>query len=122
MKHKGATMNNARTKQLNARAMVVFFMIFSAAILPFSGLLMHESANHHEDSLHWVTMGLHNVASIVFVVAVLIHVKINLKAILNYIQDKKEKVLRYPKEMAIAGITLVVMVLLVTAHVVGQHL
>ena len=83
---------------------------------------MHESANHHADSLHWVTMGLHNVASIVFVVAVLIHVKFNLKAILNYIQDKKEKVLRYPKEMAIAGITLAVMLLSVTAHVVGRHL
>ena len=115
-------MNIAKTKQLNIRVMVVFFMIFSAAILPFSGLLMHASANHQADRLHWVTMGLHNVASIVFAVAVLLHVKYNLKAIQNYIQDKKEKVLRYPKEMALAGITLAIMLLLVTAHVVGQHL
>ena len=82
--------------------MVVFFMIFSAVILPFSGFLMHETANHHVAGVHWVTMGLHNVASIVFTVAALIHVKYNLKAIQNYIQDKKEKVLRYPKEMSIA--------------------
>jgi uncharacterized membrane protein len=122
MKRKGETMNNVRTKQLNTRVMVVFLMIFSAAILPFSGLLMHESANHHADSLHWVTMGLHNVASIIFTLAVLIHVKFNLKAILNYIRDKKEKVLHYPKEMVIAGTALAIMLLLVTAHVVSQHL
>jgi len=115
-------MNNARTRQLNTRVMVVFFMIFSAAILPFSGFLLHEVSNHEIEGLRFVAIGFHNVASIVFAVATLIHVKYNLKAILNYIQDKKEKVLRYPKEMAIAGITLTVMLLLVTIHVVGQHL
>ncbi len=119
---KGEIMNNARTKQLNTRVMVVFFMIFSAAILPFSGFLMHEAANHNADSLRWITMGLHNVASIVFAVSALIHVKYNLKAILNYIQDRKEKVLRYPKEMAIAGIALALILLSVTVHVVSQHL
>ena len=122
MKHKGEIMNTARAEQLNKRVMVVFFMMYSAAILPFTGFLMHEAANHNANSLHWITMGLHNVTSIVFAISVLIHVKYNLRAILNYIRDKKEKVLRYPKEMAIAGITLAVMLFLVTAHVMGHHL
>ena len=115
-------MNTAQTKQLNVRVMVVFFMVFSGVILPFSGVLMHEAANHQASGLHWITMGLHNVASIVFAISALLHIKFNWKAILNYIQDKKAKVLRYPKEMAIAGITLGVLLVLVTAHVVGQHL
>jgi len=107
--------------KLNKRALVVFFMLFSAAILPFSGLMLQEASFHASTRPLFIAMALHNVAAIVFTIATMIHIKYNWKPIVNYIRDKKNHLVRYPKEMALAGSTLVILLLISIIHVTQNH-
>jgi hypothetical protein len=107
--------------KLNKRALVVFFMLFSALILPFSGLMLHEAGSHDSQKLQYLAMALHNVAAIVFTISTLVHLKYNWKPILNYIRDKKDRLVKYPKEIAIAGSTLVILLLFSILHVTQSH-
>jgi hypothetical protein len=63
--------------KLNKRAMVVFFMLFSSAILPFSGVVLHDAVLHDSERLKFVPMAFHNIAAIVFAVSAVIHMKYN---------------------------------------------
>jgi len=107
--------------KLNKRALVLFFMLFSAAILPFSGLMLHEASSHGAERLQFLVMALHNVAAIVFTISTLAHLKYNWKPILNYIRDKKDRLIKYPKEMAIAASTLGILLLFSVIHVTHFH-
>jgi len=115
-------MNSTTPTQLNKRALVFFFMIFSAAILPFSGIPLHEAFNHNAEVLKYFSMGLHNVAAIVFAISAIIHIKLNWKAILNYLKSKKDELVRYPREMTIAGLTIIVLLLIVISHILRSHI
>ncbi|MCJ7435428.1 MAG: DUF4405 domain-containing protein [Anaerolineales bacterium] len=115
-------MNTTTSTQLNKRALTFFFMIFSAIILPFSGVPLHEALNHNTEVLKFFSMGLHNVAAIVFCVSAIIHINLNWKAILNYLKSKKDELVRYPREMAIAGLTIIVLLLIVISHIVSTHI
>ena len=107
--------------KLNKRALVVFFMLFSAAILPFSGLMLHEAGSHDFQRLQFMAMALHNVAAIVFTISTIAHLKYNWRPILNYIRNKKDHLLKYPRELAIAGTTLGVLLLVSIIHVTQSH-
>jgi hypothetical protein len=107
--------------KLNKRALVVFFMLFSAAILPFSGLMLHEAGSHDSQKLQFIAMALHNVAAIVFTIFTIVHLKYNWKPIINYVKDKKNRLIKYPKEMAIAGSTLAILLLFSIIHVTQSH-
>jgi hypothetical protein len=91
-------------------------------MLPFSGLMLHEAINHNSESLKFISMGLHNVAAIVFAISAVIHLKYDWNPLINYVKDKKNKLLNYPREMAIAGSTLIILLLLATFHVLHNHL
>jgi uncharacterized membrane protein len=111
-------MDNAK---LNKRALVVFFMLFSVAILPFSGFLLHEASAHDLERPRFIAMALHNVAAIVFTIATIVHIKYNWKPIIHYIRDKKDRLIKYPQEMAIAGSTLAILLLIAIVHVTQSH-
>jgi len=115
-------MNTTTTTQLNKRALTFFFLIFSAAILPFSGIPLHEALNHNSEVLKYFSMGLHNIAAFVFAISAIIHIKLNWKAILNYLRSKKDELVRYPREMAIAGFTIIALLLIVISHLLRTHI
>jgi len=120
--NKGKKMNPTTSTALNKRALTFFFMIFSAAILPLSGIPLHEALNHNAEALKFFSMGLHNVAAIVFCVSTIIHIKLNWKAILNYVKSKKDELVRYPREMAIAGFTISLLLMVVISHIISAHI
>jgi hypothetical protein len=107
--------------KLNNRALILFLMLFSAAILPFSGIALHEAISHGSERLKFVAMGFHNVAATIFTLSTLVHLKYNWKPILNYIKDKRDRLLKYPREMAIAGSTVVILILFSMLHVLHSH-
>jgi hypothetical protein len=96
-------------------------MLFSAVQLPVSGILLHDSSAHGSARLKFIAMAFHNVAAVVFAVSAAIHVKYNWKAIINYLKDKQVRLLKYPREMAIAGSTLAILLLLSVIHVLHNH-
>ena len=111
-------MNNSK---LNKRVLVVFFMLFSAAILPFSGLMLHEASSHDVERLQFLAMALHNVAAIVFTISTLVHLKYNWRPLTNYIRNKKDQLIKYPKEIAIAGATLGILLMFSILHAFNFH-
>jgi len=115
-------MNATTSTQLNKRALTFFFMVFSAAILPFSGIPLHEALNHNAETLKYFSMGLHNVAAVVFCISTIIHIRLNWKAIINYVKSKRDELLRYPREMAIAGLTIIVLLVAVISHIMSTHI
>ena len=115
-------MENKKTSKLNKRALVFFLMLFSASILPFSGFLMHEATNHGTESVRFLSMGFHNVASIMFAMSLLLHLKFNWKPIINYLRNKQSMHIKYLKEMAIAGTILLSSLGFMVVHIFAAHL
>lgn len=106
---------------LNRRAIVTFFMLFSFATLPLSGVLLHESVLHGTEHLKFLSMAFHNVAAIVFTLSAVVHVKYNWRSIVRYLLDNRHRLARYSREVAIAGSTLVILLLFSLMHVMHSH-
>ena len=111
-------MNKAR---LNKRALILFYMLFSAAILPVSGFLLHDSISHNSEHIKFITMAFHNVAAIVFTVSALFHIKLVWKPITNYVRSNSGFLVKYPREMLIACSTLSFLLILAILHVTQSH-
>lgn len=115
-------MDDTKNDKLNKRALVVFFMVFSGILLPFSGLMLHDALHHNSESIKFITMSFHNVAAIVFTLSSIFHIKYNWQPIIKYIREKQDRMLKYRKEMAVAIITLTFLLLFALYHVQSSHL
>jgi hypothetical protein len=111
-------MDNAK---LNRRAMVVYFLFFSALILPISGILLHSTHENGSEKLEFISMASHNIAAVIFTISSVIHVKYNWRTILKYLKNKKDHVVKFPKEIVIAGTTMVFLLVLSIMHILQNH-
>jgi uncharacterized membrane protein len=115
-------MDNLKSEKLNKRVLVIFFLIFSGILLPFSGFMLHQSSNDNLGNIIFIPMSFHVVAAIVFTFASIFHIKYNWRSIVYYIKEKKDSILKYRKEMTVAALTLTILMLLAMHHVFHQHL
>ncbi|MBK1790020.1 hypothetical protein [Persicirhabdus sediminis] len=106
---------------LNPRVLVVFLMMFTAPILLFSGVTLHSADANQAERLKFISMALHNVTALVCLIAAIVHMKYNWKPILNYVRNKKDGLLKYPKELGAAGIMTAILSLLAVSHVLRHH-
>ena len=115
-------MENTKNYALNKRALVVFFMIFSGIILPFSGYMLHNALNHNSEYQLFIAMSFHNIAAVVFTVSSIFHIKYNWRSIVNYIREKQNSMLKYRREMVVAIMTITFLLLFALHHVFQHHL
>jgi hypothetical protein len=108
--------------KMNKKALVVFFMLFSGIILPFSGLTLHHAESHELLYLRWISMAVHNVVAIIFTISVIIHVKNVRKSIQNYLRNKMSEIIGFPRELLVASTSIVLLIALSIIHVFQSHL
>jgi succinate dehydrogenase/fumarate reductase cytochrome b subunit len=103
-----------KMRPFNKRAFISTALFISGFSLPFSGFMNH-SLQFDKFSLErhfW--MSVHDVAGILFVLFVILHISYNWKALLNY--AKKAKEIFISKEALTALVFVIVIVGLVSSH------
>lgn len=107
--------------RLNKRVLTTFGMIFSFATLPISGILLHETDQQGPERIKFLAMALHNVAALIFAASATLHMRYNGRQILLYLRDQKTRLVKHPKELAIAASALALPMLLAVLHVIECH-
>ena len=111
-------MNAVQKTLLNKRSLNVFVMLFSFLLLPFSGILIHDTHGISERALlRHFAMSVHNLAAIIFLISCIIHIIFNRNTILKYLSAKTDEYLKLRKEFLIAFIIVFGIVGLFTIHV-----
>jgi hypothetical protein len=101
---------------LNKRALTSLFMFFSFAWLVPSGIIMHFAAQSTVEPLHHIVMSMHNTASLIFLVSVVVHLTLNWKPMSHYMISKINEYLPFKTELMIAALVVTVLILLVGLH------
>lgn len=104
-----------KTKPLDKRALTSMFMFFSFIILPISGITIHATHGPMTTINHFA-MSAHNFAAIIFGVSVVIHLSMNWKAMTKYMTDKAQEYRTIRKEMVIAALVVIGIVMLLSSH------
>lgn len=100
------------------RALVSLIMIISFILLPISGIPLHLIGELSlQDSQRHFLMSIHNSASIIFIIALFVHIFLNWKSIKNYIFAKTKEYFVFKKEIIIALIIVIGIVGIFTSHV-----
>ncbi len=113
-------MNTKRTP-INKRALVSFLMLTALAFLISSGLPLHFAAFSLSWTNYHALMTIHNTSALIFFVAALIHVSLNMRLIKNYLVQKVDASLKARRELAIAVVIVLSMVVFTTSHVFHGH-
>ncbi len=114
-------MSNPQHQKLNTRAMVSLTMLFSFVWLPPSGIVLHLTDRAEMSQLRHAAMAVHNFASIIFLVAAIIHILYNLKPIKQYAVTKAHMFPQLKRETIIALIITTVFILFFASHVFHVH-
>jgi len=101
-------------KTFNKRAFISSCLLISGVFLPL-GWLMHFTDIEYNPKLHEFWMAVHNAASTLFAVFLIIHLIINWKAMKAYITKSKTKLIS--KETIYAIILIIFIVGLFSSHV-----
>lgn len=114
-------MSNPQPQKINSRALVSLSMLFSFVWLPPSGIILHLTDSDGMSQLRHAAMAVHNFASIIFLVAAIIHIIYNLKPIKQYIVNKAHMLPQLKREAIIAFIITTVLILLFASHAFHVH-
>jgi len=112
---------NTMQNPINKRALVSFILIVAFIFLLSSGLPLHFAAFSNNWINYHALMTIHNTSALIFLVAVLIHVFLNIRLIKNYFLQKKGAAFKARKELTIAVVMVLAMVALTTSHVFHIH-
>jgi hypothetical protein len=113
-------MNTKRTP-INKRALISFLLLIALAFLISSGLPLHFAAFSRNWTNYHVLMTIHNTSALIFFVAALIHVFLNMRLIKSYLVQKVSASLNARRELAIAVVVVLGMVVITTLHVFHGH-
>ncbi len=107
---------------LNKRSLNVLVMLFSFLLLPVSGIIIHSTHGMSErEPLRHLAMTVHNYSAIIFLIACVIHLNANRKAIAKYISDKTTAYFRLKRETVIALLIVFGVVGFFSIHVFHVH-
>jgi len=103
-----------KMKQFNKRAFISSALFISCLSLPFTGFINHSLQFDQLSIERHFWMSAHNVAGILFVLFVILHISYNWRALLNYAKKYKEK---YITKETFTAIALVIIVIgLISSH------
>jgi hypothetical protein len=101
---------------LDRRALTSLFMFFSGFWLVPTGIIMHFVAQSSNELVRHIVMSMHDTASVIFVVSVIVHLTLNWKPMSRYIATKINEYSPFKTELIIAAITVTVLILLIGTH------
>jgi hypothetical protein len=81
-----------------------------------SGIALHVASHDGATSWSHLFMTMHNTASLLFLIAAVVHVILNWKVLTHYVNSKVGEYMRFKRELLIAVLGVSVLVLLVASH------
>lgn len=110
-------MNKLQPRPLNYRVLLVLVMLGSFIFLPSFGLALHLSSNTPFQPVRHLLMTFHNLASIIFMISLILHLVLNWRPLWNYLKMTVKKVGMYRKELIVATVLLAIPLGLGILHV-----
>jgi len=106
----------AQRTGISARALVSMALFCAGVWLVPSGIALHFAS--HEGATRWshLFMTMHNTASLLFLIAAVVHVIMNWKVLTHYVNAKVGEYMRFKRELLIAVLGVSGFVLLVASH------
>ena len=110
-------MNEIKKQTLNKRSLNVMVMFFAFTLLPFSGIVIHNThgMSEHEPVRHFA-MSAHNLSAIIFLTTCILHLIANRKALLKYFKTKTTEYSGLKREAIIAFIFVIGLIGLFSMH------
>jgi hypothetical protein len=107
-----------QTKQpINRRQLNVMIMLFSFVLLPFSGVLIHNTHGMSErEPLRHFAMAVHNFTAAIFLITCVIHLVANRRVLVKYITNKTAEYTGLKREAVIAFLFVMGLVGLFAMH------
>ena len=99
-------MNKLHPRPLNPRVLLALVMIGSFIFLPTFGLALDLSSNAAFQPMRHLLMTFHNLASIIFMISLILHLILNWRPLWNYLKMAVGKVGMYRKELMVATLLL----------------
>lgn len=106
-------------KQFNKRAFISTGMFVSGLSLPFTGFMNHSLQFEKLTIERHFWMSAHDVAGVIFIIFVILHITYNWRILLNYIKKAKEKFVS--KETLSALAFVIIIVGLISSHAFHIH-
>ena len=106
----------ARRVGISARALASLTLFCAGVWLVPSGIALHITS--HDGGTRWnhLFMTMHNTASLLFLIAAVVHVILNWKVLSHYVSARIGEYMRYKRELLIAVLGVSGFVLLVASH------
>jgi hypothetical protein len=103
-------------KGISARVLASMALFCAGLWLVPSGIALHFAS--HEGATKWshLFMNIHNTASLFFLIAAVVHVILNWKALTHYVNARVGDYMRFKRELLIAVLGVSVFILLVASH------
>ncbi len=105
-----------KKKSSNKRSIASMFALVSFGYLAPSGVLMHFGIKNGNELFSHITMGIHWIASIIFLISVVTHLVLNWNSIKRYIFKEPRNISGYKKEFIIALLVTTILVLIIGSH------
>lgn len=102
--------------RLDRRALTSLFMFFAGLWLVPTGITMHFIAQSPVGLVQHIVMSMHNTASVILVISVVVHLTLNWKPMSRYLMRKINEYLPFRAELVIAAIAVSGLILLVGSH------
>ena len=110
-------MSTLQHRPFNLRALLSLVMFGSFIFLPSFGLALHLFANVPFQPTRHLLMTLHNLAGIIFLISLILHLWLNWRPLWNYLKLAIGKVGMYRKELIVAVLLLAIPLGLGVLHV-----
>jgi len=106
----------AKRSGINIRVLASIALFCAGVWLVPSGIALHFAS--HEGATRWshLFMNMHNTASLLFLIAAVVHVIRNWKVLTHYVTAKVGEYMRFKRELLIAVLGVSVFVMLVSFH------
>ncbi len=102
---------------LNRRALIALVMVYSFVLLPILGIALHFSDNASFQPVRHLLMTVHNLVSIIFLVATALHLNLNKKPLLSYVKKKAGQASLIRTEIKLAALIVASPLILGIIHV-----
>jgi len=102
--------------RFNIRALASMALFCAGVWLVPSGIALHVAS--HDGATKWshLFMTMHNTASLLFLIAAVVHVIMNWKVLTHYVNAKGGEYMRFKRELLIAVLGISGFVILVASH------
>jgi hypothetical protein len=106
----------AQRTGISARALASMASFCAGVWLVPSGIALHFASHDGDTMWSHLLMTMHNAASLLFLVAVVVHVILNWKVLTHYVKARMGEYMRFKRELLIALLGVSGFVLLVASH------